>query len=486
MILDQYGKAFSAPSSASDETHLLRCVVKELMRKGGEPEAVMGALDRWRKSSRVGYMTQPMVLAATNRYSTKVMGPGLEPRPKANNRVLKLSQRALDRFHDKAAEAMGLWSEKACLDGTSFQESQDEVLRGRFIAGDCFTKRVHQKFPGDIFGLKVQTIRGGRCGTPPSRHDKKTLKSGIEFDQYSRPIGYWFSHEGDHGQKVWPTTPCPARDSMGGWITLHHRVRPMPEVVRGVPLIAGAAPKLRMIDEFFETSLMGDIISNLFTVAITTPDGKGPEQVLGDKPLNGESNFDLGLGNVAWIKEGTKIDTVKSDRPNRGFKDAIQAAGQFVAAALGLPYSIIMGKFDQNYSSARGELLEAWEVILCVRAWLVRSYCNPCYSAVIDEAVRTGFLKAPGYVKDARIRRAYLGVRWRGPRMGHLDPLKEIKAILLAVNGLLQPIDEYFLDHGDQLPQIETEQAALHAIRKMYGAINPDGDSDPDDEETAA
>ncbi len=51
----------------------------------------------------------------------------------------------------------------------------------------------------------------------------------------------------------------------------------------------------------------------------------------------------------------------------------------------------------------------------------------------LSEAVASGRVSAPGFFADPLVRKAWLGCEWIGPSQGQLDPGKEVKAEILAV-----------------------------------------------------
>jgi capsid protein len=101
--------------------------------------------------------------------------------------------------------------------------------------------------------------------------------------------------------------------------------------------------------------------------------------------------------------------------------------------ALELPYEVLVKHFQSSYSAARAALLDATRLFRNRRDWLAWSFCQPCYEAVLVEAVARGRISAPGFFSDPAVMQAWTGCDWIGPTPGQIDPVKEVEANTMAV-----------------------------------------------------
>ncbi|MBX9456137.1 MAG: phage portal protein [Rhizobium sp.] len=99
-----------------------------------------------------------------------------------------------------------------------------------------------------------------------------------------------------------------------------------------------------------------------------------------------------------------------------------------IGAALELPFELLIKQFDASYSASRAALEMAWQAFRRERAWIVRNLCQPFYEMVIEEAILSGRIEAPGFFNDPAIRRAWLNAAWYGPVKMSLDPKKDADA----------------------------------------------------------
>ena len=137
--------------------------------------------------------------------------------------------------------------------------------------------------------------------------------------------------------------------------------------------------------------------------------------------------------------------------------------------------------------------MEAWEAFRMRRAMLVESFCQPVYETWLAEAVALGRISAPGFFTDPVIRAAWCKAEWLGPVQGQLDPTKEVKADILAVQHGFKTHEQVTREMGggdwhENVERLKAENAALKAAGATGSDnfqeepdLNPDNDgSNPD------
>ena len=107
-----------------------------------------------------------------------------------------------------------------------------------------------------------------------------------------------------------------------------------------------------------------------------------------------------------------------------------------------------MKEFNASYSASRAALMEAWEAFRIRREWLISMFCQPVYEIWLAEAVATGRINAPGFFTDPAVRAAWCRAQWLGPVQGHLDPTKEVKADILAVQHGFKTHEQVTREYG--------------------------------------
>ncbi|HYX31481.1 MAG TPA: hypothetical protein VE954_00115 [Oligoflexus sp.] len=134
--------------------------------------------------------------------------------------------------------------------------------------------------------------------------------------------------------------------------------------------------------------------------------------------------------------------------------------------AIGLPYEVLVQHFQSSYSASRAALLEAWKFFKLRRAWLVRTFCQPIYEWIIEEAVALGMLEAPGF-DDLFKRQIYLSTEWIGPSMQSIDPLKVVKADEVRLSSGVASRRSIVEEQGRDYEKLRREIEAEAGISKV-------------------
>ena len=120
------------------------------------------------------------------------------------------------------------------------------------------------------------------------------------------------------------------------------------------------------------------------------------------------------------------------------------------------------------------------------RALIVEQFCQPVYETWLAEAVALGRINAPGFFTDPAIRSAYCKAQWLGPVQGHLDPTKEVKADILAVQHGFKTHEQVTREYGggdwnENVERLKDENALL-AAAGVSGSNNFQNEPDLDPE----
>ena len=158
-------------------------------------------------------------------------------------------------------------------------------------------------------------------------------------------------------------------------------------------------------------------------------------EVPDDNISNDVNEYEVGPGTINMLAPGENVAFGNPSHPNTGFDVFMRAMCEQVGASLEIPADLLMMSFNSSYSASRAALLEAWKAFRMRRSWLVKDFCAPVYELWLTEAVATGRISAPGFLTDPLIRHAYLQSDWVGPSQGQIDPVKEVQASLLAIEG---------------------------------------------------
>ena len=400
-------------------------------------------LNRLRARARDNVRNVPVATALIKRTCDHAIGAnGLTLHPQVDREVLGISEDQAVDWQDKTESEWKLYSESTECDyyrTLTFPEMTYLTLQSELEGGDCFTVFTNVKRPGSDYNLKLQTIEAEYISNPNYQTNTSNLIEGIE-KRSGVPYKYYISqkHPGDrigNLQNKWFERLI-YNPETGRRNVLHHFDKIRPGQTRGVPVLGPVTGKLLQIGRLSNAELLAAVINSFYTLVLQGPPAdtklskSAPTET--NTTATDEDKLTMGAGSIWRLKTGSSVEAFDPKRPNAQFEPFFQAMVSEIGAAVGVPRSLILMSFDKSYSASRGEVLLAWVYFLAKRTHTAVSYCQPTYTAFLDEAVATGRIIAPGYFSDYRIKNAYCGSaynQWTGPTRPAIDELKEANAL---------------------------------------------------------
>ena len=287
-------------------------------------------------------------------------------------------------------------------------------------------------------------------------------------------------------------------DRFGRPIVLHVFDRTRPGQTRGVPYLAPVIEDLKQFGRFTAAEVDAAVINAFFAVWIKTPDAGGLAPIAGTAEAGSDGqDVKLESGLVQELAPGEEPFSLAPGRPNPEFDHFTTAFLRHVGVALELPFEILVKHFTASYSASRAALEMAWQFFRRRRAWIVKRFCQPVYEMMLDEAVATGRIEAPGYFDDPLRRAAWSRAQWTGNARISLDPKKEADADKLDLEMGTKTRRQIMIertggDFDEKTTQLQREAEARKAAGLVSApapamtpppAIPPPADDDDDDNE---
>jgi len=461
-ILDQYGRPLSlgrnrvlASGYSSAAASLTKPVFKGWDWQGADPDSdIVQHLPIIRQRSRQLTMEAPVVAGIYKTLTTHVVGNGLHPEPVPDAEYLRMTPEAVKLWK---SQVLRLWETFAktpncdCARRDNFYELTRLVFRSQLESGDVFVTMPRFDRRNAPFSLKIQVIEADCVATPEGKerieHEMlgNDVLGGVEISEWSHVVGYWFYtgpyknatyrrnwHVSNANQPRWIFIPAYGAET-GLPNVLHLMETLRPGLRRGVPLIAPIVELCLTLDRYLKAETVAAQIQALFTLVITSenPDAMAGEMeaLEGDEATDGEENLiALGNGIVQYARKGEEPKAIQSTRPNSAFAPFVESVIQLMGPSTGVPYEMLLQKFQASYSASRAAMNMASAEMKILRSSLVNDFCQPIYEAFMDEAVARGWIFAPGYFDDPIMRMAYTRTKWNGPGLPQIDMLKEVQA----------------------------------------------------------
>jgi len=417
--------------------------------------------DTLRSRSRDMVRRNPWATNALDAFVGNCIGTGIKPQPLHSDAELRERIQALWLRWTDEADATFL---------TDFYGLQALACRSVMEAGECFI-RLRPRLPKDGLSvpLQLQLLEAEHLPTSETRklENGNYIRAGIEFNGIGKRVAYhlYREHPGDTLNPMASTelVRVPAESVL-------HLFRPIrPGQLRGQPWLTQVLIKLYELDQYDDAELVRKKTAAMFAGFVTK---NAPEDVLvgeGAADANGAALTGLEPGTLQVLLPGEDVKFSNPADVGASYETFMRVQLRSIAAGMGITYEQLTGDLTGvNYSSIRAGLLEFRR--RCEQFQhqvIVFQMCRPIWRAWIDAAVLAGALPDGDGNYD---------VKWIPPGFAWVDPLKDIKAQIMAVRAGFKSRAEVVSEQGYDAEEIDREIAADNARADSLGL---EYDSDP-------
>lgn len=398
------------------------------------------------------YMNTPIGHAAIKTMTTNVVGSGLKlfPRPKFNE--LGLTAEDARSWSRRVKQEFEVWSGDCdFLRRNNFYELQVVAFNSSLVDGDNFC--LMKRRPGTPYSLRLQLIEAGRVSNPITGNAKALspiemlipennhrIVNGVEVNEDGQLVAIHVSNrQWDEpsviSEVVWERVKI-FGDETGCRNVLHICRDTRPDQFRGESLLAPVIEAVKQMSRYADSELTSAIIKSYFSIFFTQAAsnydfnqiaGTGDEDP--DAPCVDASEYRLGSATIAALPRGVDVKAIDSSNAQSTFESFTNAFLTQIAAAVGLPYELLLKKFQSSYSASRAALLQAQDEFRVRKSAFVNDFCRPIFEQFLTEAVALGRIDAPGFFDDSLTKSYWLASEWYNEKSGALDPIKEAEGI---------------------------------------------------------
>jgi lambda family phage portal protein len=407
-----------------------------------------------RKRARDLYTGGGLARSGPATLTTNVVGWGIQPKPKIDGAALGLSDEACAEWERNTLREFKLWAENNMCDAErqqNFYALQQLAFRSELMSGDVFS----------LFGMKpnkrtpyqtvLRILEADRICTPGSMAGESESKGlekggrivdGVEIDREGAVVRYHIANRhplaASFDELTFTAVEAVGRET-GYPNILHITQRERPEQRRGIPFVAAQIEQIKQLDRYITSELAANVVSAMLAAFLESDedDGKaGMEDAVNEdeKVTDDEIHLELAPGAIYDLPPGKKLKEFNPIRANSAFADFVSTLETIIGSSMEIPKEVLIKKYESNYTAARGALLDFWRTVRVRRTAFNNSFNQPIYEQWLSEAVAIGRVEAPGFFDDPAIRQAWCGCLWMGASMGHVDPLKEVKAAAERIN----------------------------------------------------
>jgi lambda family phage portal protein len=371
-------------------------------------------------------------------------------------------------------QAWQRWSYKTRCDVSgllSFYDMERLLCRSLAESGEVFIRIIRRPFGDSGIPFALQVLESDYLidDDVQAAKDGKTVRMGIERDEYLRPIAYNFyaNHPGD----VYAGNVRTARRiRVNAEDVIHLFIPERPSQTRGVTWFASALQRLHMLDGYENAELVRARASSALMGFITSPEG----ELVGDDVVDGERVTDFQPGVFKYLDPGQSVEVPQLDAPDGQLEAFTRSMLRAAAAGIGVSFESISKNYSQsNYSSSRLSLLEERDTYKCLQRYFIENFHQIVFEKWLDMAVLSGTLSLPGYETDPD---RYRASKWVPRSWEWVDPQKEVAAYKSAVRSGFKTLGQVISEQGGDIEEVLTMRQAELAMLDEKNIIT---DTDP-------
>ncbi len=341
----------------------------------------------------------------------------------------------------------------------SMYELQAMLLRRKIVDGESFVRLVldkRAKLP-----LRLQVIKSDLLDNYlVQSNNGNVIRSGIELDNYLRPVAYWIQKCSKDGYCTYDSERVPANGMLHLWFKKHS------DQIRGISELASTIKRIKETDDYMTAETIAARIAACFSVFITKNSPSAPHIGRQNKDGEGKPIESIRPGMIEHLRPGESVTTANPSRSITTAKDFVEIQEKMSGAGLGLSYELISRDFSKStFSSARQGHLEDRRTFLPIQKYMIEHFCRPVWEKFVETAVLKGLIDIPNFYQD---KSAYISAEWIAPGWDWIDPQKEVAADIQSMQNAGMTLSQWCASRGydweSQLRQMAKEKEYAESL----------------------
>lgn len=418
--------------------------------------------DELRRKAREMIRNNGWAASALASYVANSIGTGIKPKPRhPSKEVRRLLQDEWRWFTDQSDADSS----------TDFYGQQALAVRSMREAGEVFVRlRPRRKSDGLRIPFQLQLLESEHVpfekNEPQNQHGGVTM-CGIAFDGIGRRAAY----------HMYPVHPGEWLSVAGSNISelkeiksseILHLYEPLrPGQVRGQPWLTPVMLKLHELIKYDDAELVRKGLTTMLVGWTRSNDQYNPtiptvtenEMPPGEEPpTTGVEYGILQSGAVIDLDEGRDMGWFTPPSVDTSYESFMKVQLRCIASALGLTYEMMTNDLSGvNYSSIRQGVLEFRRRCEQFQHMIVvYQLCRPVWYQFIKWLAITGRIDTD---ELAAYPMRYLDVKWMPPRWDWVDPLKDVQAEIIEINGGLNSRSAAVESRGETSEELDEQIA---------------------------
>ncbi|WP_084268599.1 phage portal protein [Allorhizobium undicola] len=401
-------------------------------------------------------------LRARSRYAKANFGWYRQAMRQLANNVVGYGITPIIKYPD-LAKLHKLWASEADARGKhDLAGLQWHIMETVATDGEVLVQ-FRDRLDGDMFSgvplqLQLMTADYLPIGYTQQSPSGNWIVDGIERNAIDRVVNYWlYDRNPLDWRGTFASTPKPVRAA-----NICHVY--WPETIqseRGAPWGAAILNAMEMLRDYQQSEVEKKALQSKFTVVYSKPESADLTNAGydGDEGDDAEINFAaLPAGAAVEAPEGYKPELVDMPATDGNYEVFNRFALSEIAVAIGLCVEQITLDFSKvNDRVYRAMMLEVARFIQSIQ-WhmMVAQFLLPTYKRFVSAAIMAKKWTPPEGARPED----YMMVEFMPPAKGHIHPIQEVQAFMMAVQAGFTSRSKVAAEFGYDIEEIDMENAA--------------------------
>ena len=242
--------------------------------------------------------------------------------------------------------------------------------------------------------------------------------------------------------------------------------------------MASAMSRMQMLGAYEEAELVAARVGACKMGFYTSEAG---DSFVGEEDYEGNLITEAEAGIFEQLPAGTSFTAFDPTHPTSAFKDFNKAILRGIASGLGVAYNSLSSDLEGvSYSSIRSGTIEERDQWRVKQNWMIQHFMLPIYEQWLQMQLLKNTIN-----QDMTMFDSLMEVRWQAKSWDWVDPLKDIKASVEAINAGLKTRSDVISQQGgdieDVYDQLAYEQALAEEKGILHGVSSDEGVEDETD-----
>lgn len=362
------------------------------------------------------------------------------------------------------------WAKKkhCTIDGRlSFIDVQQMLIEAVAKDGEVLVRKIRGNTAGNPFGFAIQLLEADHLDENYNMqlNNGNRIRMGIEVNSWNRPIAYHIltRHPGDllgHGVKNADRYERIPADEI-----LHLYTPERISQTRGVPWMVSAMRRMRMLGTYEENELVAAGVAAAKMGFFKSKDGEQYEGT--DQDDDGNLITEAEPGVFETLPPGIDFQAWDPQHPATSFGAFLKAMLRGAASGLGVSYTTLSNDLEGvSYSSIRQGTLEERDMWRLLQTWMVEHFCTDIFESWLLMSLTTQKIPLP----LSKYERFNAPV-WRPRGWSWVDPLKEVKSNIEAVNAGFMSAQDVASQQGMDIEDVYAQLRLEKDLRTKHGVV---------------